>query len=67
MDFSIFEFQGRGQLQAFAFCSINVNPTFAYEHFEDLKNLITFNILSEKLTSFCLLGCFKAFRTALSK
>ena len=36
-------------LQTFAFCVVNINSTVVFKHFEDLKNLITLNILKEKL------------------
>ena len=45
-------------LQVFAFCVINVNSTIVFEHFEDLKNLIIFNIFKEKLVNPCLLASF---------
>ena len=41
--------QAVGGLQAFAFCDVNVNSTFVFKHFEDLKDLIILNILEEKL------------------
>ena len=46
------------RLQAFAICVVNVNSTVVFKHFEDLKNLITLNILKEKLIMSCLLGSF---------
>ena len=48
-------FQG---LQVFDFSAVNVNSTVAFEHFKDLKNIIVFNILKEKLVVSCLLGSF---------
>ena len=40
-------------LQTFAF-----NSTVVFKHLEDLKDLIIFNILKEKMVMFCLLGSF---------
>ena len=45
-------------LQSFAFYVVNVNSTVVFKHFEDLKDLITLNILKEKLVMTCLLGSF---------
>ena len=45
-------------LQAFAFCVVNVNSTIVLKHFEDLKDLIIWNILKEKMVMSCLLGSF---------
>ena len=45
-------------LQAYAFYVVNVNSTVAFEHFEDLKNLIILNILKEKLFVFYLVTSF---------
>ena len=45
-------------LQSFAFYVVNVNSTVVFKHFEDLKDLITLNILIEKLVMTCLLGSF---------
>ena len=45
-------------LKAFAFCEVNLNSTVAFEHFEDLKNLIVLNILKGKVVISCLLGSF---------
>ena len=45
-------------LQSFAFYVVNVNSTVVFKHFEDLKDLITLNILKEKLVMTCLLGPF---------
>ena len=50
--------QAVGGLQAFAFCDVNVNSTFVFKHFEDLKDLIILNILKEKLVMSCFLGAF---------
>ena len=44
--------------QALAFCVVNINSTIVFEHFGDLKNLIIFNILKEKLVNSCFLGSF---------
>ena len=38
------------------FCIKNVNSTLVFEHFEDLKNLIIFNILKEIIS--CFVGSF---------
>ena len=59
-------------LQAFALCVVNINSTVVLKHFENLKDLITLNILNEKLVQSCLLASFilnlsKAFQTALCK
>ena len=45
-------------LQSFAFYVVNVNSTVVFKHFEDLKDLITLNILKEKLVMTCFLGSF---------
>ena len=58
-----------------AFVILNVNVTVAFEHFEDLKNLIILNILKEKLViwlslaswALFILKLYKAFQTALCK
>ena len=44
------------RLQAFAFCVVNVNSTVVLKYFEDLKDLIIWDILKEKLVMPCLLG-----------
>ena len=46
------------KLQAFAFCVVSVNSTVVLKHLEDLKGLIIWNILKEKLVMSCLLGSF---------
>ena len=40
-------------LQEFVFCVVKVNLMVVFEHFEGLKNLITLNILKEKLAMSC--------------
>ena len=45
-------------LQAFAFCVENVNSTVVFKYLRDLNDLITLNILKEKLVMSCLLGSF---------
>ena len=45
-------------LQVFAFCVVKVNSTVVFEHFEDHKNLIIWNILKEKFVISCPLGSF---------
>ena len=45
-------------LQAFAFCIVNFNSTVVFRHFEDLKDVITLNILKEILVMSGLLGSF---------
>ena len=40
------------------YCVVNVNSTVVFKHFEDLKDLIIWNILKEKLVLSCLLGSF---------
>ena len=44
------------RLQVFPDCVVNVNSTFVFRHFKDLKDLIILNILKEKLVMSCLLG-----------
>ena len=47
------------ELQAFANNGVvNVNSTVVFKNFEDLKDLIVWNILKEKLLKSCLLGSF---------
>ena len=46
------------KLQVFAFCVVSVNSTVVLKHLEDLKGLIIWNILKEKLVMSCLLGSF---------
>ena len=45
-------------LQAFAICAVSINSTVVFKGFEDLKDLIVFNILKEILVMSCLLGSF---------
>ena len=58
------------RLQALAFCVVNFNSTVVLKPFEDLKDLIIWNILKEKLVMSCLLASFylklyKAFQTTV--
>ena len=46
------------ELQALAFCIVNVNSSVVLKHFEYVKDLIIFSILKEKLVMPCLLGSF---------
>ena len=45
-------------LQAFPFCLVNVNSTVILKHFEDLKDLVIWDILKERLVMSCHLGSF---------
>ena len=53
------------ELQAFAFCIVNVNSSVGLKHFEYVKDLIILSILKEKLGSFYLKIVYKAFWTTV--
>ena len=46
------------ELEAIALCVVIVNSTVVFKHFEDLKDLIIWKILKEKLVMSYLLGSF---------
>ena len=56
--YSQFKTEAFQELEAFALCVVIVNSTVVFKHFEDLKDLIIWKILKEKLVMAYLLGSF---------